>query len=157
VINCPHCGVKHMDTEKFAERLHHTHLCVGGCGKSFDNVQKSIGNPLAALDLSLVTIGNQNKLQLAWPSTPTSSNDPSDRQTESFSFGMASLDKAVLGATGTARVLTMVGEQPAVESETMSTSLGNGDSIVQRELDALRREREQMREQMREEREVMRL
>jgi hypothetical protein len=34
IINCPHCGKRHVDSGEWGMRLHHTHLCEH-CGKTF--------------------------------------------------------------------------------------------------------------------------
>jgi hypothetical protein len=52
-IHCPECNLMHLDTESFAVKLHHEHLCEW-CNVVSDHGHSAIGNPLAVLKLTLV-------------------------------------------------------------------------------------------------------
>lgn len=47
-VDCPYCGRPHLDKDWFAVSRHQTHLCYG-CGRSFRDTEKGIGNPLMTL------------------------------------------------------------------------------------------------------------
>lgn len=48
VVICPRCGNLHLDKDWFAVHPHKKHLCEG-CGRTFSESTKGIGNPLAWL------------------------------------------------------------------------------------------------------------
>lgn len=47
-IECTHCRKPHLDRDWFSVTRHQNHLCYG-CGKTFRDVDRGIGNPLMGL------------------------------------------------------------------------------------------------------------
>lgn len=52
-IECPYCGVPHLDEGKFAVKPHKHHLCMS-CGKDFFHDEKAISNPLLKIRLAIL-------------------------------------------------------------------------------------------------------
>lgn len=48
VLECPHCGWRHLDREEFAVTPHRKHLC-NRCGRNFWARELTISNPLATV------------------------------------------------------------------------------------------------------------
>lgn len=46
LVTCTHCGYPHLDKDWFSVHVHQKHLC-SGCGKTFRDVEVSVGNPVA--------------------------------------------------------------------------------------------------------------
>jgi transposase-like protein len=51
-IFCPHCRAPHLDSDWFAVKPHRTHLCHN-CHRTFRKPDRSISNPLSAVQLRL--------------------------------------------------------------------------------------------------------
>ena len=51
-VNCGWCGYAHLDKDWFSVHPHQTHLCAG-CGKTFRDTERGIGNPIASLNSTL--------------------------------------------------------------------------------------------------------
>ena len=47
-VTCTLCGYPHLDKDWFAVHPHQRHLCAG-CGRTFRDTRRSIGNPIAEL------------------------------------------------------------------------------------------------------------
>ena len=50
LLRCPHCGEAHLDAGYFAVKPHRKHMCQG-CGRHFNDTEKSISNPVALLQV----------------------------------------------------------------------------------------------------------
>ncbi len=50
LLRCPHCREAHLDAGYFAVKLHRRHMCQA-CGRHFNDVEKSISNPVALLEV----------------------------------------------------------------------------------------------------------
>jgi transposase-like protein len=48
LLRCPHCGEAHLDAGYFAVKPHRRHMCQA-CGRQFNDIEKSISNPVALL------------------------------------------------------------------------------------------------------------
>src|SRR5205823_11963856 len=51
-VACTWCGSLHLDKDWFSVHPHQTHLCAG-CGKTFRDMERGIGNPVANLNETL--------------------------------------------------------------------------------------------------------
>ncbi len=65
-VVCTECGCPHLDKDWFSVHKHQTHLCAG-CGKTFRDSERSIGNPVAIVQDTIckgrtkVAPANRNK------------------------------------------------------------------------------------------------